>query len=546
MNLDKFEKYKKIGKVQEMNFNKSLWGYTRVSSKEQSVNYSIEEQKRSIEAFAKSNGFSITKFHGGTYESAKGDLSRKEFKLLYENVRKSKDKPFAIAIKFINRFSRSGASAIGLVEELVHEIGVHLIETSSGLTTETIEGRIAIQEKLLQSQKENIQRLKHTLPGLKEFLENGNWLGKVPRGYHIVEYSGRKRVQEIKINDEGKILKKAWKWKANGMADVDIRYKLLDIHNYKITKQNLSAMWRKPFYVGVNNNAMLDKVVKGNWPALISMKIWDRVQNRLESATRKSGYEKSLVSEYRPLTNFIYCSKCGAAITSYIAKKKNIHYYKCQHGKGGNMNAFTTPRSSKPGVNDSFADFLKQFELSEANKELLKAQILQLTKEYHHDKKDQKISLNKELVKLQNKLDKVNEKFILSENADEGSYVKIKNKLHKEIREIEQKLRETPEKISNQENLIDKALSFCQNLRFNWTSGDIHQKLKIQKTLFPDGLIINLETRQYRTKKLNQLLSVIEDTAKDSEDLKIKKATRKGGLSSAVAGTGLEPVTFGL
>ena len=118
--------------------------------------------------------------------------------------------------------------------------------------------------------------------------------------------------------------------------------------------------------------------------------------------------------------------------------------------------------------------------------------------------------------------------------------------MEKEIDQIKEKLDDTPKNLSNQVNFIDKALDFCQNISVHWSSGDIHQKLKIQKTLFPEGLIINPETRQYRTIKMNSLISVIADISKDEKGSKSKKATRKGGLSSTVAGTGLEPVTFGL
>ncbi len=553
MNLNKFNKYKKVGKVQEItNKNKELWMYTRVSSKEQTKKkYSIEGQVNSIRDYAKKNEYIITREHGGTYESAKGDLTRKEFKQLLDSVKKAGRKPHAIAIKFISRFSRSGGGAIGLVEELVNNVGVHLIETSTGLTTEDEKDRLEIYDKLLDSRRENMVRLERTLPAMKEFLEDGFWLGKPPRGYtmygeRVSNFKNRIQGQKLVINEEGGYLLKAWKWKSEGMSDADIRYKLLDKFHFKITKQNLSAMWRKPFYVGVNTNAMLDAPVKGKWPALISMDIWDQVQKRLDGAKRNSGYEKAPVSKDRPLTGFIYCSECGAAITSYIAKKKQVHYYKCQHGKGGNMNAYTTPRSVKPGVNNSFIKFLSTFNLDDRNRGLLQAQIERLTQEHNQEKMNSVQALNKELGKLQQKLEKVNEKFLLSDSADEVAYNKIKSKLEGEIGEIVEQLDITPEKLSNQAGFIDRALDFCQNISYNWASGDIHQKLKIQKTLFPEGLVINPETRQYRTKKMNSLISVIADVARDEKDSKNKKATRKGGLSSIVAGTGLEPVTFGL
>ncbi len=552
MNLKKFDKYKKMGKTQAIAKNKDLWMYTRVSSKEQTKKkYSIDGQISSIRKYAQDNGYVITKEHGGTYESAKGDLTRNEFNVLLDSVKRAKQKPFGIAIKFISRFSRSGGGAIGLVEELVSNLGVHLIETSTGLTTEDEKNRLEIYGKLLESKKENMTRLERTIPAMKDFVKEGFWLGKAPRGYtmygeRVTNFAHRIEGQKIVINEEGKILQQAWKWKADGMPDVDIRFELSEKFHFKITKQNLSAMWRKTFYAGISVHAMLDAPVKGRWPPLVTEKIWNQVQQRLENAKRKSGYEIAPVSEHRPLTGFIYCSQCGSAITSYIAKKKQVHYYKCQHGKGGNMNALTTPRSIKPGVNDSFVQFLTQFEVNSYNRELVKAQIIRLTQDHLQEKDTSSIALKNELKKVQQKLDKVNEKFLLSDNADENTYQKLKVKMEGEIEVIQQKLAEVPGDLSNQENLLDRAFNFCQNISNYWASGDIHKKLKIQKTLFPEGLVINPENREYRTKKINTFIDAITVIASDSEDSENKKATHLSGLSSKVAGTGLEPVTFGL
>ncbi|UJH93037.1 recombinase family protein [Antarcticibacterium sp. 1MA-6-2] len=167
-----------------------------------------------MKKYAQDNGYTITKEHGGTYESAKGDLTRKEFKQLLESVKKAKRKPYAIAIKFISRFSRSGGGAIGLVEELVNNVGIHLIETSTGLSTENEKERLEIYDKLLDSRRENMVRLERTLPAMKDFVEEGFWLGKAPRGYtmygeRVTNFANRIEGQRIEINDDGKIFAKS-------------------------------------------------------------------------------------------------------------------------------------------------------------------------------------------------------------------------------------------------------------------------------------------------------------------------------------------------
>ena len=45
---------------------KEVWCYTRVSSKEQESNYSLQTQKISAEKFAQEKGFVLVKTFGGT------------------------------------------------------------------------------------------------------------------------------------------------------------------------------------------------------------------------------------------------------------------------------------------------------------------------------------------------------------------------------------------------------------------------------------------------------------------------------------------------
>lgn len=133
----------------KIKLNISVWTYTRVSSKDQfDKNSSVERQKEASYIYATENNYQITEEFGGTYESGKSDFTRKEFTRLIEKVRSSRSKPLAILVYKMSRFSRSVGGAIGLVNTLVEELGVHLIEVCSGLTTMTERSKISIYESL--------------------------------------------------------------------------------------------------------------------------------------------------------------------------------------------------------------------------------------------------------------------------------------------------------------------------------------------------------------------------------------------------------------
>lgn len=304
MQFEKFNKFKKT-KTVEVVVNKTAWGYTRVSSKDQFQNYSLDEQKRDMETFLPENGFDLIQMLGGTYESASGDFTRKEFSKLIDEVRKAKQKPYAIAIRTINRFSRSGGSAIAIVNELVEKMGVHLIETSTGLCTDNEYDKLEIYRKLLEAKKENLERLKITIPGMKALLNRGGWLGKPPRGYtlrgkKVTDTSRIQAHQEIFINDEGKHLMKAWQWKLAGERDFVIR-KRLETLGVKMAKQAMSEMWKKPFYCGVSVNALLDEPQKGNWQPMVTQAEFWKIQAIIEDSkpNAQKKYSQSKISAER-------------------------------------------------------------------------------------------------------------------------------------------------------------------------------------------------------------------------------------------------------
>ena len=121
-NIDYFKKFMPVT-TDLANMNFDVWSYTRVSSKEQFTNNSsVSNQIKHNIKYAKEQNYNIVENFGGTYESAKSDFTRKEFKRLIDKIKTSKKKPYAILVFKMSRFSRSGGNAIGLVNQLVEEL----------------------------------------------------------------------------------------------------------------------------------------------------------------------------------------------------------------------------------------------------------------------------------------------------------------------------------------------------------------------------------------------------------------------------------------
>src|SRR5258705_10045800 len=99
--MSQLDYFKKFFPVKESNvrLNFEAWSYSRVSSKEQfEQNSSVERQKEANRDYARSNGLTIIEEFGGTYESAKSDFTRKEFKRLIDKGQRNRKKPYAILV----------------------------------------------------------------------------------------------------------------------------------------------------------------------------------------------------------------------------------------------------------------------------------------------------------------------------------------------------------------------------------------------------------------------------------------------------------------
>ena len=548
--LQKYSRFSRPKKREKKVSNsKEVWIYTRVSSKNQKENYSLEFQREESEKFAVEHGYQITQYFGNEYESASSDITRKEFQALINEVKKSPKKPFGILVYVISRFSRTGGSAISIVEDLVERIGVNLIEVVTGLDTSTDEDKLTIYSKLIEARKENQQRLKLTVPGMKKFVKSGQYLGKVPIGYdhwgpRVVDPAKRGVKQKLVINKTGLILRKAWEWKLQGEEDVEI-IKKLDVLGVKITKQNISSMWRRAFYCGILTNAFLDgKPIKGKWEPLISEEVFWGVQQILDG--NHQGYHIQTENESRPLVGTLFCPKCSRKLTGYIVRKKKRHYYKCQKCRGISIAADSSPKFKAVGAHEMFLALLASYKMDDKYIQPFQMQLLKTFQSKKVDTFLERESLEKKVIELQAEMDILDERFAYGKINDEALYNKLRTKKQAEINVIREKLDDNEIEISNLSYYIEKSIELSQNIHKYWQLGNLEVRRKIQNTIFPEGIVVDTTNRTYLTKKVNSLFYAKSQFMGSSGDKKEKLPIKKDEESSFVAEGGFEPPTFGL
>lgn len=511
--------------------------YTRVSSADQEDNTSLASQKRYCEMYAQKKSLNIVGYFGGTYESAKTD-DRKEFNRMLTFVKRTKNVNYVIVYSY-ERFSRSGIAGASIADDLLKKYGVITLATTQELDPTTPAGSFQQKILFLFGQMDNELRRDKVVTGMKELLLKGYWVWPVPRGYvDLNKGSGKGKAIERKIviNEEGKILKKAFEWKVyKQLSNIEIIRRLKKL-GLDISEKRLNEIFLNPFYCGLITSKMLPgQVVEGRHEALISRELFLAVHNiRMEK--RNQGFVHDKDNENLPLKVFTKCDKCGQTMTGYLVKKKGLYYYKCST-KGCRVN-----RSAK-AMHELFENVLKSFEIGKEETDIIKVQLEEQMAVFFKSQKENEVLLRKQLTKSRKKLDAMEERFVIGE-INKNLYDKFRPKYEKECFEIEQELNKTSGYSSNLKKVINYAVKICHNPLGLWSSGDLVDKRIFQKLLFPEGIYYNRELDVVRTTRINSFFAPIPQLARAFENKKSGDSINFDKISALVPKTGLSTTYF--
>jgi site-specific DNA recombinase len=487
--LEIFAPFAKAGKNLERVGGTNCVIYTRVSTKEQEDGYSLETQKNGIEEYCKKNKLNIVGYFGGVYESAQTD-ERKEFNRMLNFVRRSREKVAYIMVHFTDRFSRSGANAIYIASELRKE-NIKIVAVSQPVDTSTASGKFQQNIQFIFSEYDNDIRREKCTSGMREMLLKGYWPAQVPMGYN---QTFENKEQKITVNEKGKILRKAFYWKAENIyTNVEIMNKLGTL-GVKITKQGLKQMFENPFYCGLIAHNMLNgKIVEGKHEKLISKELFLKVNN---IATKNPKGKHSKEFDNVPLKHFMKCGECGTPFSGYLVKSRGLWYYKCNKiGCKCNRNAIE--------LNKQFENYLSNFQIFEKYIEPVKDEFLSTMIETGSGSKESEELLKGRLKEAESKIEKLEERFILGD-IERESYLKFGAKYKEEKQQITSELACYDFDLSNIENSLNKYCNLLMNVPHLWVDSDYHGKLELQNLLFPEGILYYRQLNDYRTLKANE------------------------------------------
>lgn len=500
-----------------MKENTFIW--TRVSTKHQEEEGgSLVDQKQKCERYAQQHDLNIKGYYGGTHESAK--TPGKMIKEMVAAIKRDKTIKKVLIAKG-DRFSRNAGQGINILNDL-KALGVNVIEVETGIDTSTNEGLFWAQMKLCIAQWDNTNRTNNFTSGRKNCMRNGVYCGPTPLGY---DKQGKSLNTTFTINSDGFLIRKAFQWKLQGVANCDILTRLAE-RGLHLRKQRLQEILSNPFYSGLIVNKMLDyEPVEGKHPKIVSREDFLRVQDIMKG--RLGVYKHKKETPRFPLKRFVRCWNDKTYFTAYTVNKKGIDYYKC------NIDGCRTNVSAKK-MHRKFEELLRTYNIPLELVSVLREVIGNIISTDKKQQKEVLSSLKKKKNECEGKMKKCRIKFG-EDTIDEETFKLTMEKLQEDLRGIDLQLAECNQDLSNLEERIDEIFVMCCNLADLWKNGTLETSQKLQNLLFPNGIFWDKEISDYRTLQENRALAVIQRISNICKNKKEKISEKTSSLSDLCA-----------
>lgn len=333
--------------------------YLRVSTEEQTENYSLQNQEAICLLEAQRRGLNVVRIFREEGKSAKTITGRPALLELLEVCRKHRQQISAVIIHHIDRLSRQAYDYLGMKSTLARykieiiSVGEPSRNDPMGHFVDTLFAGIAQFDNELRS-----ERAKN---GMEARFRAGLPNSAVPLGYF-------NRNSLVIIDPKTfYLLRTAWEEMARGVKSVrqlvrDLTARGLRSKNGKpLRHQHLLNIFRNKFYAGAIVSKKHGQEMHGKHPAMISEELYYRVQAVLDGRSKKKlgGVPRLTVHPDFPLRQLIKCVHCGKGFTGSWSQGRigRYAYYFCM-GRCSEVRSIPVKT-----IHDAITVLLEKFEL---------------------------------------------------------------------------------------------------------------------------------------------------------------------------------------
>lgn len=338
------------------------------------------------------------------------------------------------------------------------------------------------------AEMDNDVRSERSVVGMKAAIAAGKWTFKAPLGY----LNGDNKPGSPSLlcdTQRGPLVKQAFELFATGLHTAQ---KVLEIvtaaglrttRGKSVSKQTFNQLLRNPVYVGLLRVSGWGEPVRGDFEPLVRQEIFERAQALL------LGKRQSVTPHLRnhpdfPLRHFVKCGCCGKPLTASWSKGRSKSYgnYRCHNRpcKGVNIR--------KENLERIFTEFLERMRPELKYVKLFNEILLDVWKEKQSQSVALMDSLNKQIEALNERKDRLEEKFIFEKTIDQETYQRQLDKLKEQI--VLAEMQERDAKIESYD--VESVLNYAEHVMLNaarlWAESSSDQKQRLQKVLFPQGV----------------------------------------------------------
>ncbi len=478
--------------------------YTRVSHHSQEDNTSLESQKKYCEKFAERRGLNVVEYFGGTYESAKTD-DRKEFNRMLSYVKRSKNITYVVVYSY-ERFSRSGINGASIADDLLKKYKVITLAVTQELDPTTPSGSFQQKILFLFGQMDNELRRDKTVTGMTELLSKGYYVHSVPRGYTNLNKGSKAVNQEIVVNSEGSLIRKAFQWKADKNMSVAAISRKLSKLGLDLNERRLLEIFKNPFYCGLIVSKMLPgKVIQGHHEPMVSQKLFLKINN-ITAEKRNHPETHNLNDDNMPLKRFMKCGVCDTPMTGFLVKKKGLYYYRCR--KKGCKNV-----KSAKALHEEFEAMIGAFKIDDTYMDEVKEAVEIVLETVFEEQNENKKLIENKLNEVIRNIDSIDERYAIGKINDD-LYNKFTSKYSAQKIQLLQDLEDLSKTSSNLKKVTDFTVKMCSKPLLWWKSSRMVDKAILQLFIFPKGIIYNREIGRVQTFEINSFFSLISEVAR--------------------------------
>jgi site-specific DNA recombinase len=461
--------------------------YLRVSTKEQTKNFSLETQFKACTDLCEENDWEIAGTFRDEGESAK-TTDRPEFQKMIDFATKKSNGIGYVVVYNVSRFARNNEDHVA-VRAILRKAGATLRSVTEPID-DTPEGRLMEGISSVVAQYDNDQKARRTRQGMLQRLQKGQWTHQAPLGYVKV---GEREAATLRPDpDKGPLVRKAFELMATGLHTEKQVLETITSDGLRTKKDQrlglsmLNKMLRNRIYEGVMEVEGFG-TFPGKFEPLVGRELFANVQAVLD------GRRPTVVPHDRnnpdyPLRRFIRCGKCDSPLTGSAPKGRNgtpyprYHCFRC--------GAVSVP---KQHMETLFLEGLRKLRANSDVFPLFADIVTDVCATRNADAQRVAIKLTKDLAALRERQVRLVDLYA-DGKLSESMYALRIEALEDEVEKLEAEL----DRASR--HLVEPAgaLAFGKELMGNagplWRASKLADRQRLQLAIYPKGLVFDGES----------------------------------------------------